>query len=639
MRRSSSLVLSFGLAMIALAPSPAVAATIVVASPNDTSDSRQTIQNALDQVEAAGGGIVQLIDGDFYIGRSDGYGGDDGLQIGSNTHLKMDPDVVLIRRFHGQGTEAGATIRNKEQNPDPDADPPILPNENIRVSGGTIRTQVAAAPGNGGKHIGFAKANSVAIDDVRFRHVEGNWNVYFHDCNDVSITRLDIVSGTRLFEDGIHVTGGRRIVIADCNVECGDDCIAFNVDPNQDAGEFSDIVVSNCTLHSHVANGIRLLVDAPNNETIRRVQISNVVIKTGPQPAMPDPRELPAGIQINNRNTGTYQISDVQIDGVQIDASKNANDGLMIEGAERVRLSRVVITKPLWRTRIDASRDIELLDCVIDDPRENGEGLEQPCLLVAGAGPCTDIRILGGLYRNAKQHGIQLGSASHAVTKFQVSNALIDNQFGAGLHLFNATDGIVSGINVRSGDKGIQELSPSTRNLFIGNFLADNASGLEFNINGSSQAIRNVAPDKNVQDSGGFRDNPDGWYLDNVAANLTNRELERNGRPVLHNRFLPVRAGSITGVVVSATEDLFQDTSLTVEVYRTTGSAPARSPNPGVATGLTATIPAGGRRAFATQREGLDTFLPGDEITIVVTTPSNFNPTTVDINAAVLIAQ
>jgi hypothetical protein len=566
MRRSSSLVLSFGLAMIALAPSPAVAATVVVDSPGDTSDSGPTIQNALDQVEAAGGGIVQLIDGDFYIGPIvDGDGGDHGLQIGSNTHLKMDPDVVLIRRFHGQGNEAGATIRNKEQDPDPNAEPPRPANTNIRVTGGTIRTQDTATDLNTGKHIGFAKANSVSIDDVRFRHVEDNWNVYFLDCSDVSITRLDIVSGTRLYEDGIHVTGGRRIIIADCDVQCGDDCIAFNVDPNQDPGPFSDIVVSNCTLHSFTANGIRLLVDTPNTETIRRVQISNVVIKTGPKPTVePNELELPAGIQINNRNSGTYQISDIQIDGVQIDASENANDGLMIEGAERVRLSRVVVTKPLWRTRIDNSRDIELLDCVIDDPRDT----TQPCLLAAGAGPCSDIRILGGLYRNAKQHGIQFGSGSHAVTKFQVSDALIDNQVGAGLYLFNATDGIVSGINVRSGDKGIQELSPSTRNLFIGNFLADNTTGLEYNTGGLSQAIRNIAPGKTVQDSGGFRQTIDGW---SITAAAPPGEMARFGQAPF-GRFRTNRAGSITGLVVTSSAPSTGG-SMQFQVFKNPGNA------------------------------------------------------------------
>jgi hypothetical protein len=61
-----------------------------------------------------------------------------------------------------------------------------------------------------------------------------------------------------------------------------------------------------------------------------------------------------------------------------------------------------------------------------------------------------------------------------------------------------------------------------------------------------------------------------------------------------------------------------------------------------MATGLKATLspfPGPSRRAMTTQREGLDTFEPGDEITIVVTTSTPFSPNTLDINAAVLIAE
>jgi hypothetical protein len=166
----------------------------------NTVNSAPRIQAALDAIEALGGGIVRLTGGKYYIG--DGGQGHQGIQIGDNTHLLLDQDAVIIRRFESGG-DAGATIRNKDQ---------TNGNEHIRLSGGTIRTDDLNFDGH---HLGFLKVDWLTISDMRFRGVV-DWNVSLRSVNDAIISNLSMDSGEALETAGIQISGGSRIVIADC---------------------------------------------------------------------------------------------------------------------------------------------------------------------------------------------------------------------------------------------------------------------------------------------------------------------------------------------------------------------------------------------------------------------------------------
>jgi hypothetical protein len=464
-------------------------------------------------------------------------------------------------------------------------------------------------------------------------------------------------SGADIHEDGLHFTGGSRIVIANCDIECGDDCIAFNFDPLElrvGHKDMTDVTIANCVLFSHRANAIRLLVDNPDDPDppliategprIHRVAITNIIAKCGDAETDPE-KNKGAGIDISDNNN-QQRITDVDITNFQLDASQAVMQPLTILSAERVRLSRVTIRDPTLRSSVDNARDVELVDCVID--MRATATADQQCLLVGdnnfpGAIDSTNIRIRGGSYRGATHHGIQLG-ATKAVTGFEVSGALISGAKLDGLSIFKANDGIVSANRITGNvNWGIRELIPSNENLFIANYLDDNGQGLNYE-GPLSSGVRNIGPGRDVEDSGGFRETPNGWHLDSVQPNMSNVELERHGMAVGANRFIAPRAGSIIGIVVSSTEDVGAG-SVKVEVYRTTGGVPARAPlNPAtMATGLTATLvptpPGPSRRAFATRREGQIQFDPGDEITIVVTTDSAFFQTLMGIEVALQITQ
>jgi hypothetical protein len=612
----------------------AIAATYILTSfEGNTDDDRPRIQSALDAVQADGGGVVRLTRGVYNIGPATAgqeppITGDYSLKLGRNVHLQLDPDATIVRRFYGLDWQ-NATVRNRN---DP---PPDGPEQNIRVSGGTFTT---LHEDNHGRHIAFYNADYVWVDNVRITAVYKEWNVNFKNCEHVAATRLFINSGQSLVEDGIHFTGGKHLLVDSCSIQCGDDCVAFNVDAAEtDADNLSDAVVSNCTLQSYTANAVRLLVTAGRQQTISRVQISNIVAKTGPRPTMPDPQELPGGIHINDQNHN-HQISDIMIDGVQLDASQNMNDGLWIEGAERVRLSRVVIRNPLYRTRIDNSRDVELIECTIESPRDL---TPQPCVLVAGAGSCEDIRFRGGQYIDAAQHGIQLGSGPNSVTGFRLSGVQIKNAADAGLALANATSGIVEGCDISGGGWGIVEtVGNSDHNIYLGNRLAGATAPLVI-VGFNSRAIRNIAPlGIALVDTGGFRNTVDGWSRESVPASQSMAdELVRNNQdPPTAGRFRTPQKGYVTGLIVTSTKAITQG-SITVSVYRNAGDAGADL-DPSMDIGVTATLnTTNPKEAIATAPEGVESFFEGDELFLVFTSTADLQPLDAAIRCAILYVQ
>lgn len=132
-----------------------------------------------------------------------------------------------------------------------------------------------------------------------------------------------------------------------------------------------------------------------------------------------------------------------------------------------------------------------------------------------------------------------------------------------------------------------------------------------------------------IEAAGGFRQTHDGWNQDNVTANQTNVEITRSV-----GRFRAARAGSVTGVVVNATEARTAGT-LTIKVFKNTGLAGATGTQLGT---LTAVLDGTNTNKKATtQAKDVDTFAAGDELYLTITTDSGWLPTTSDIRAALEI--
>jgi hypothetical protein len=125
--------------------------------------------------------------------------------------------------------------------------------------------------------------------------------------------------------------------------------------------------------------------------------------------------------------------------------------------------------------------------------------------------------------------------------------------------------------------------------------------------------------------TGGYRQTIDGWYHNDVAASLSAVRIARLESTVaLSQLWLPVRAGSITGVVVRSNAACTAGT-LTVEVEKN-----------GAATGLTAVLDTVNTIVKSTtQAKDLDVFAPGDTVSVRITTSADWAPTTADIRVAI----
>lgn len=543
------------------------------------------------------------------------------LEIGDNTHLQMSAGTTLERNF---ALTAQGTIQNKDQ---------ANGNQNIRVSGGAILAFNSSAFG---KHLIFRQVTFLAIENLRILSVYGaEWNTSIIDCEDVTVSGLVIHSGTQIGEDGLHFAGGKRIAITNCIVECGDDALSFTNEPaSQVEKELEDVVVSNCYLFSRRANVLRIEVahTTPTpQKAIRRVRIANIVAKVG------DGSGFGSGVTILGPVPGSDLLTDIEIDGLWLDASQSGGGSPVdIDNVKRVRLHRVVVMQPKVRVTIDGSTDVELRDCVVDSPQNTN----QQCLLVANAAACSNVRIIGGYYRNAKDHALLFGTASNAVTGFEISNILLEGTPSgptptvSGINLINAFDGIVVGNKITGCQfQGVAEQTPSDGNLFIANLLNGNGVIGALQLKGpNSEAIRNVAEaGRKIDDSGGFRQTIDGWNQDNVAANQTNVELLRSA-----GRFRALRPGSVTGVIVTSTEARTAGT-LTVTVYM---SSNALAGQVGASIGLSAVLDATNTSRHAvTQPKDIVAakFLAGYELYMVVSTTSTWTPITADIRCAIEI--
>ncbi|MCC6493969.1 MAG: right-handed parallel beta-helix repeat-containing protein [Pirellulales bacterium] len=418
---------------------------------------------------------------------------------------------------------------------------------NIRITGGTIKS-LAHDAAYEGTHLSMIKVQYLSIEGVRFEGVYNRWNASFIDCQDVKISGVVMNSGENFGEDGLHFVGGARIVVSDCNIRSGDDALALtqeNFTPLATT-DLTDFTAVNCYLHSAKANAFKAYVRSGVTRTISRVRLANIVAKVGGTA----PSGL--GIDIHDENNDN-RVSEVEIDGVTLDASEGDNGGLRVKGVSNIRLANTTILRPKLAARIDGSTDVELRNVVIDRPQTENYG----CLRVAGEADCTNIRIRGGRYSGALWHNIAMGvhdSIGPKVTGFEVSGALIEGAKYTGLFLLNASDGIVVGNTITgSGNPelgyGISEIAPyCDRNLIISNWLADNYSGPVSFTGSSTEVVRNFGtPLQPIADSGGFRQTIDGNRSRPGIRNCSSR-IGRNRSHQGHVVAAADFAGAVCGV-------------------------------------------------------------------------------------------
>lgn len=101
------------------------------------------------------------------------------------------------------------------------------------------------------------------------------WTTTFSECENVKL--LDLTIDTDLTipnDDGIHVCSSKGVLIANCHISSGDDCIALSCITNWEK-PCEDVVITNCVLRS----SSKAIVVGYVYSIVRNVLITNCIIR------------------------------------------------------------------------------------------------------------------------------------------------------------------------------------------------------------------------------------------------------------------------------------------------------------------------------------------------------------------------
>lgn len=254
------------------------------------------IQAAIDACAEAGGGSVVVPPGVFVSGT---------LRLRSNTFLYLEAGAVLKGSgnlddypahefWHNEWKETRSLIY-------------ALGEENLGITGqGTIDLNDEPFFDWNRLRLGIEKPDPNALADWQREQAvvqdlpRPNQPVFFHDCRrllfegvefrrspcwtltcsactDVKIRGITINNHLQVpNNDGIHISACKDVVISDCVIHCGDDCVAVSCITDWERW-CENVMVTNCTLVSRSA-GVRVGHLASK---VRNVVFSNLVLADG----------------------------------------------------------------------------------------------------------------------------------------------------------------------------------------------------------------------------------------------------------------------------------------------------------------------------------------------------------------------
>lgn len=120
--------------------------------------------------------------------------------------------------------------------------------------------------------LGFVRCSNVRVRDVTFRNL-AFWCQDYLDCEDVLVDGVTVDSpAVDRNNDGIDIDGSRRVRVANCRFDTGDDSICLKASYR----DCEDIVITNCVCSS-LANGVKF--GTASNGGFRNVAVSNIAVQ------------------------------------------------------------------------------------------------------------------------------------------------------------------------------------------------------------------------------------------------------------------------------------------------------------------------------------------------------------------------
>lgn len=273
-------------------------------------DNAAAIQKAIDKCSEAGGGTVIVPAGKWFISGPFQLKSYVNLHLEPNSRLIANPDEGLYTEsaFGENRGEGMMWIYAKDV-------------ENISITGtGTI-------DGNGIAFMGEELSDSyelkpvtdfdprphvltiingekINISDISIRN-SAYWTVHLVGCYDVAISDISLLNNLKIRNgDGIDIDHSKKVRIANCFIESGDDCICLkNRREYEEYGSCHDITVTNCIMTSR---SCAVKIGSENMDSIYNVLFDNCIITDSNR-----------GIGIQNRDEGT--VTDVTFSNMNVD--------------------------------------------------------------------------------------------------------------------------------------------------------------------------------------------------------------------------------------------------------------------------------------------------------------------------------
>jgi hypothetical protein len=273
-------------------------------------DDAAAIQRAIDACSEAGGGTVLVPAGRTFLCGPFHLASDIDLHLEPNSRLLANPDESLYTEsaFGENQGEGMMWISAKDVKHVSITGTGEINGLGVSFMGQELEDSYELKPVTDfdpRPHVlTLIHAEKVVIRDITIRH-SAYWTVHLVGCYDVSIDGISLLNNLKIRNgDGIDVDHSRKVRIANCFIESGDDCICLkNRREFQQYGPCQDIVVTNCVMTSR---SCAVKIGSENMDSINRVLFDNCIIKDSNR-----------GIGIQNRDEGT--VTDVLFSNMIVD--------------------------------------------------------------------------------------------------------------------------------------------------------------------------------------------------------------------------------------------------------------------------------------------------------------------------------
>ncbi len=226
----------------------------------------------------------------------------------------------------------------------------------------------------------FEDCTNVSICDISFLYSEF-WTVHLSRCENVEIDHVKILNNYhRLNTDGIDPNSCKNVIISNCHIVAGDDCIVAKTadekptenmtvcncileTPNtaikigtESRGDFRDLHFDNCVI-AGAAVGIGIF--AKDGGVVERVTFSNISIKNrGLEDVKPT---LPLFVDIEKRDADSRvsKVRDIIYSNIQIESEMGALfQGLPYQKLENISLSHITFRVPADRSFAERTKAV-----------------------------------------------------------------------------------------------------------------------------------------------------------------------------------------------------------------------------------------------------------------------------------------